>query len=242
LASSAETALVWRRSDFSETSRLVTLITRGEGKITTLAKGAHRPSSPFLGRIDHLNLVLPRFARRATAGLRLLRGVVLLHEHRALRSPRRFAASSYLCEVFDVAFLEGRADAVLFDLLLGALRVLERCPERALATAVAGVELRFLAANGLLPDLGGCTECGQASGLHLAAHGAGLLCSRHRAGATQAVPGAALQWLQRLQATPGREWAALAPPGHAARSILEQWMTLALERRPRWRTRALAVV
>lgn len=236
----SEPALIWKRRDFSETSRLVTLLTRDQGKISTLAKGAHRATSPFLGRIDHLNLVVPRLARRRGGSLRLLRTVVLVHEHRALRSPRRFAASSYLCEIFDVAFVEERPDPTMFDLLLGALRILERCPEGAVAIALAGVELRFLDTLGLLPTLDRCSHCARPSqGLHVAAHGQGLLCNKHRTGATRAVPETTLAWLRRLEATPGREWATLPPPGRLAQSVLGQWVTAAIERPSRWRRRAI---
>jgi DNA repair protein RecO (recombination protein O) len=229
-------ALVWRRSDFSESSRLVTLITREDGKLSTLAKGAHRATSPFLGRLDLLNLVRPRLARRPGGGLRLLRDVELVHEHRGLRAPGRFLAASYLCEIFDVAFLDGRADPPLFDLLTGALRVAERCPQRAIPTVLSGIELRFLAVLGSLPDLRRCSACGRpADDLGLGAFGLGLLCATHRDDSAAVVPTETLSWLRRLQETPGRSWDALPPPGPAARSILGGWIAATLERAPRWR-------
>jgi len=233
-------ALVWKRTDFSETSRLVVLFTREEGKITALAKGAHRPTSPFLGRLDFLNVIRPRFARRRKAALQLLRGAVLLHEHRALRRPRRFVAASYLHEIFDVSLLEGRADPPMFDLMVGALRVLERCPEPAIPIVVAGIELKYLRILGLLPDLGSCSSCGAMDQrLFLAPGDLGLLCSDHSVGATKPVPDEALRGLRQLDVTPGREWGSLPPLGSAARSILGRWVVAALERAPRWRSLAL---
>ncbi len=57
LAFSFLRALVWKRTDYRESSRLITLITAERGKLPTLAKGAHRSGSQCLGRIDLFNLV-----------------------------------------------------------------------------------------------------------------------------------------------------------------------------------------
>ena len=81
-----------RRRDFRESSRIVTCLTREHGKITGLAKGAHRPDSPMLGRIDFLNEVEATFSADR-GGLRLLTRAKLTRERRALRQPRRFLAA-----------------------------------------------------------------------------------------------------------------------------------------------------
>jgi len=233
-------ALIWRRTDFSETSRLVILITRSEGKVSALAKGAHRAASPFLGRLDHLNLVLPRYARRRGPGLRLLRDVRLLCEHRGLRQPRRFLAAHYLCEIFDAALLEGRSDPPLFDLLVGALHALDRCPPQSLPTFVVGLELRLLRVLGMLPDLNVCSACGRPSTpLYTAPQGHGLACARHKSGAALPIPATALAWLRSVENTPGRHWDDLPRPGPASRTILGKWVATAIERPLRWRAHAL---
>ena len=108
--------IVWKRTDFRETSRLITLITPEHGKLVTLGKGAHRPGSQCLGRIDFLNLLEVKISG---GNLPVLHRVRLLREHRRLREPIRYTAASYLTEIFDPTFLAGRADPGLFDLLAG---------------------------------------------------------------------------------------------------------------------------
>ncbi len=235
--STAHHALVWQRSDFRESSRLVTLITRAQGKVTTLAKGAHRQDSPFLGRIDFLNLIEARLSR---GSLPVLHRVKLLHEYRGLREPRRYLCASYLCELFDPAFPHGREDPQLFDLLTGGLRLLERCPSAVIPQVVLGVELRLLQDLGSRPSLGACAQCGARGALYPAHHQPALLCSRHRAGPGTAVPRAALVWLERAAHCAGRDLPDLPPAPAAARRLLGRFVSLALERRPRLRQRALA--
>ncbi len=231
-------ALVWKRVDFSETSRLVTLITREEGRLTALAKGAHRPGSAFLGRLDLLNVVDASFARRRRSdSLRVLAGAALVHEPRGLRQPMRFLCASYLVEAVDAAFLEGRADAELFDLLNGAVVVLERCPEAILGTTLAALELKLLDALGRLASLEGCSACGAPGALHLEPDG-GLTCARHRTPGARPLRTADLMWLRRARTTLARAWSALPRPSASTVAILGAWVAAAIERTPKLRRAA----
>lgn len=233
-------ALVFKRHDFRESSRLITVVTRDRGKLTILAKGGHRAGSQCLGRIDFLNHVRLKVSG---GSLPILHRVKLLHEPRALREPARYVAASYLAEIFDVALPPERADAALFDLLLGAIRMLERCPEAAIATVLAGVELRFLRELGLQPPLLSCSRCGaslDAGRLFPARHHPGLLCETHAEHREDGVPAAALRWLDRIDEARGRDWPSLPPPPRGVLGLLDRWLAAALERRPRLRGAALA--
>ena len=236
-------ALIWRRVDFRETSRLVTLVS-AQGKHIALAKGAHRADSPFLGRLDFLNLVDATLSGRRS-GLRLLTRVDLVHEPRALREPRRYLAACYLVELTDRLWFEARPDAELFDLLRGGLTLVERCPLDGLPNVVTGLELRLLDYLGTLPGLTGCSQCGRPLSegpLHTSPHQGGLLCSRDRSPGSRRVPDGVLLWLAELAARPGRDWPAHrpAPDWRSARGLTGSWITASLERAPRARAMATA--
>jgi len=232
-------ALLWRRSDFRESSRIVTLATREHGLVHALAKGAHRPDSPFLGRLDFLNELAVQLSPDRD-GLRLLLRADLIHERRALRSLRRFVAASHLAFIGNSGFAADQPSPELFDLLSGGLQLIERCPEQALAHVTLGLELRLLAQFGALPDLDRCCECGHE--LALAYRGevtGGLACRRHAASPRRTISAEALQLLRNLRDRPGRSWPRLAQvPLSAAHAALPAlWLASALECRSPLRAR-----
>lgn len=235
-------ALVWRRIDFRESSRIVTFLTRDHGRVQALAKGAHRPNSPLLGRIDLFNEV--RITLSADrGGLRTLLRLELLHERRALREPRRFFAASHLAELCDRATHADRPDPELHDLCSGGLLLLEKAPVQALATVVLGLELRLLAHLGQLPDLEHCSSCGAelGNGAWLGADGS-LGCRSHAPSPRTALAARALERMRLLLHLPGRKLPAAAAEqaSPAAAAACGRWLELALERPFRLRTQVHA--
>jgi DNA repair protein RecO (recombination protein O) len=231
-------AIVLRRSDFRESSRIVTCATREHGRITGLAKGAHRPDSPFLGRIDFLVELVATFSADR-GGLRLLQHAELASERRTLREPLRFLAASHVAELCAFAMPDERPQPAVFDLLQGGLNLVQRCPPEAIARVVLGLELRLLHELGALPDLERCGECDEPLGEHAFRQAAtpALVCRAHATPPRQGVPGSVLALLRALHGSHGRQWPSLAidAPLAAAAALPAAWLAAATELRPRLR-------
>lgn len=130
-------AVVLRNRRFSESSLVVTLLSREHGRLDALAKGARREKSPLFGHLDLYQKEDVLVLRRSQAGLDLLIEAAFVDEHPGLRfSPPAFAAAGLLADLAVESTLPGEPQNGLYEVLAGALRVLSSLGE---ASARAGL-------------------------------------------------------------------------------------------------------
>ena len=79
------TGLVLRTRPLTETSLIVHWLTPSLGRLATVAKGAHRPKSPFRGKLDLFYLADFSFTRSRRSDLHVLGEVNLVGTHAPLR-------------------------------------------------------------------------------------------------------------------------------------------------------------
>ncbi len=156
-------AIVTRRSDFSETSRILGLCTRDFGRLSFMAKGAHRAKSGFLGAIDLFHVVEARIRVQPGRNLQTVFSLKVLAGNRGFRHDNlRRELAYHMSELIRVSMPEGRADPEVFDLFQGALRLYERVERAQLPTVDAGIKLRLLDQLGVLPPPTICPVSGEA--------------------------------------------------------------------------------
>ncbi|GEM_PF-391457 len=154
-------AVVLKRTDFRESSRIVELCTRDHGRLSFLAKGAHRPKSPFLGAIDLFHIVEARLRVRSGSGLQRLYGLRVLQDNRPFRrDPLRLRLAYHFSGWIRLSMPEGQPAPEIFDLLLGGLRLFGRAPRARLGTILVALEFRLLDRLGFLPRLSRCVRTG----------------------------------------------------------------------------------
>jgi DNA repair protein RecO (recombination protein O) len=145
------TGLILRTRPLTETSLIIHWLTPDFGRIATVARGARRPKSPFLGQLDLFYVADFSFSRSRRSDLHTLREVGLRELHAALRqnlAGLRLAA-------YATAFVEQATETeaplpTVYNLILGFLDFL--CQQPAKPQTVFAFELKLLQELGLKPD------------------------------------------------------------------------------------------
>ncbi|MGI9079819.1 MAG: DNA repair protein RecO [Acidimicrobiales bacterium] len=151
--------VVLRTMRLGEADRIVTLLTRGRGKVRAVAKGVRKTKSRFGGRLEPLSHVaLLLYEGRE---LDVVTQVETIEQFRAVREDLdRLAKANALLEVADQVAQERHANLGLYRMLIGALRALAVHNSPLLVPAFF---LKVLAGEGAHPVLDGCAGCDTAT-------------------------------------------------------------------------------
>ncbi|HBT78447.1 MAG TPA: DNA repair protein RecO [Planctomycetaceae bacterium] len=153
-------ALVLRTVDFSESSLILTLLTREFGKIEGMAKGARRTKNPFETSLDLLARIRVSFLRKKGDVLDLLTEAKLLRRFRP--SPSNFAglyAAYYWISLIDALTENGDPQPGLFDLAVATLNRFEAGTH--VVRTLLRAEWFLLRQIGQQPVLDRCVACGK---------------------------------------------------------------------------------
>jgi DNA repair protein RecO (recombination protein O) len=236
------TGLVIRATDFSETSRIVTLWTRESGKARALAKGGRRLKSNFEVALDLLTVCDMVLLRKSSGSLDLLTEAQVRERFPQLRQdlPALYSAY-YIAEMLGDWTEENDPHPALFDEAVATLRRLGQA-EVLTGPCLAHFELAFLRELGYGPALDYCSDCGASNAgmahtpLAFSAAAGGVVCPacqpRHRD--RRSLAATTYQALLDLQA-PGEAWQRVTDPKLRAeiRQLLNHCVTHLRGRRPR---------
>jgi len=144
--------LVLRTRPLTESSIIVHWLTADLGRLATVAKGAHRPKSPFRGKLDLFYEADFTFARSRRSELHTLREMSLRDTHTALREDLVYLRqASYAAALLEQTTETETPLPGMLQLMKGFLSALpERPPEPQMLFAF---ELKLARELGLEPDL-----------------------------------------------------------------------------------------
>ena len=169
-------ALVLRSVDYKESSRMLTLLTESDGKLSASAKGVRRKNSRLAAAAQPYawaELTLSGSAGRWTVteanALELFSGLA--------EELERLALAAYLAELLETVCREGLPEPELLRLGLNSLYALSR-GQKAPALIKAAFELRLACLSGYAPQMERCPVCGKAEPEEpvFALDGGGLAC------------------------------------------------------------------
>jgi len=146
------TGIILRTRPLTETSLIVNWLTPSLGRISTVAKGARRPKSSFLGKLDLYYEAEFTFNRSRRSELHTLREVSLRETHPALRLEITHLQQVAYCSALIEQATETESPLLevhkLFHELLNHLPKIPPEPE-----TIFAFELKLLNELGLTPDV-----------------------------------------------------------------------------------------
>ena len=178
-------AVVLRTHKLGEADRIITMLSRGRGKIRAVAKGVRRTSSKFGARLEPFSHIDLQFAEGRTLDVVVqVEGLDAFGDRLGSDYPA-YTAGQVMLETADRLVVEEREPAVQqYQLLVGALRVLNAGTgdgPRPASMILDSYLLRALAVAGYAPSFTDCARCGLVgphSGFSPA--GGGVVCERCR--------------------------------------------------------------
>jgi len=149
--SESATGLILRTRPLTETSLIVNWLTPNHGRISTVAKGARRPKSPFGGKLDLFYLAEFSFTRSRRSELHALREVSVREMHAPIRQEIGWLQqASYAAALIELATERETPLPGVHTLMQGLLGHLPQSPPQ--PRTVYAFELKLLDELGLRPD------------------------------------------------------------------------------------------
>jgi DNA repair protein RecO (recombination protein O) len=238
-------AYVLHRYDWSETSLILDLFTRDQGRLTVAAKGAKRPYSqlrPVLLPFQQLNAVASRPAKDETADILTLRSAEWAGGQPMLAGAALFSGF-YLNELLMKLLARHDPHPLLFDAYAATLAGLSTSDDAVTQSVLRAFEIVLLREIGLLPQLDHLTTEFTplaAKGLYLLRPEWGMV----EAGADETGAWAGSQWIRVQQALDANDLVALQMLCAAGLSALKGMLRTLLHYHlgaPRLRTRDVMI-
>jgi DNA repair protein RecO (recombination protein O) len=217
-----------------EADKILSILTRDEGKVRAVAKGVRRTKSRFGARLEpftHVSLMLYRGRNLDT-----VTQADIIEPFRAVRGDVALVtAAEAMLEATEKAAEEHERNVRLYVLLVKGLRALEAVPGDAAAVAEAFL-LKLLALSGFGPILSACAVCGGAPVTRFSNAQGGTVCEQHQEREARRAGSEALSWLAALAEGAVERAGESVPPNGVraeARALLYGFAEHHLERRLR---------
>jgi DNA repair protein RecO (recombination protein O) len=178
-------AIILRTRDYGESDRFITFLSKSQGQLTGIAKGARRSKKRFVHTLEPFSHVFITYAHRSLSGLVRIDTSELNEPFASLRSDIvRMGFASLTCEIVLGMSPERQANPPLFGLLSSFLKQVDLGADPEESSLL--FQIRMLSLSGYGPNLQHCSHCGRdvtagQTWFFSIARG-GLVCTNHRPG------------------------------------------------------------
>ncbi|KAB7785721.1 DNA repair protein RecO [Bifidobacterium cebidarum] len=221
--------VILRTAKLGEADRIITILTRGHGKIRAVAKGVRRTKSRFGARLEpfmRADLLIAEGRALDTVSQAesiAAYGAVIAVDYNA------YEAANVIVETIDkLASSEHECVPAQYQLLIGALNALAKHAHAPRAISGSYV-MRALSLAGWTPRMGTCVVCGQRMGSYFSIASGGVMCEADHTTDARRIPPRALQ---EFQALVQGDWTVLdgVPLQRVTEELVEDWAEYYLER------------
>ncbi|MDD5766037.1 MAG: DNA repair protein RecO [Candidatus Marinimicrobia bacterium] len=154
-------ALILRTIPFQETSVIVRLFTKEQGKVAVIAKGGRRLKSPFRGYLEPLNYVDVIYYTKPTREIQLLSKIESIEFFfRNDRGIEQLAYASAIVECIDKSIRDQHKDDAIFQLTVNSLRFIDENPDLSRETFFTFL-FNLTDSLGYKMNLDECSICGK---------------------------------------------------------------------------------
>jgi DNA repair protein RecO (recombination protein O) len=228
--------IVLRTHKLGEADRIISVLTRGHGKVRAVAKGVRKTKSRFGARLEPFTHLQLQFYE-GRGELHIIDQAETVDHFKAIREDLdRLTRAVSMLEAADQLSLEGEPNPALYQMLLGALRALAG---HSGPLVVPGFYFKVLALEGFGSMVDACIECGRTDELvAFDLEAGGAQCIEHRSGVS--VSAEALALLTDILG--GRLGSALNEPASSATAEVDHLATRAMEHHLERRLRSVAIL
>ncbi len=153
-------AIILKRSDYGETSLIVTFYTKKLGKLTGILKGVRSDDKKYRSSFENFSLNHIVFYCKSTNSLNLVTECELIDSFQEVRKDlEKIRLATYFINLIDKSTQLNYANSDIFDLCMCSLKFLEEYQN--LDKLVRIFEIKLLVANGLMPHINSCSYCGK---------------------------------------------------------------------------------
>ncbi|SFF00615.1 DNA replication and repair protein RecO [Paenibacillus catalpae] len=178
--------IVIRSMDYGEGNKIITLLTKTNGKLGVMVRGAKKVKS------RHASLAQPftygEFVFFRNKGLGNLNHGEILESHHLLREQLDLSAyAAYMAELTDKTLQEDESGELLFEQLKAGFMAMQEDKDPQIISHL--YEMRILDAAGYSPEFEFCVNCSSEQGpFRLSPHAGGVLCTRCARNDAGAIP------------------------------------------------------